>query len=76
MGRGILIAVMLALLAAAVYVGYAGWTRGSSVELPPEAYVALGLGTLLTLLVGCGLMALVFYSARKGYDEPSEREKR
>jgi hypothetical protein len=25
------------------------------------------------LVVGCGLMALVFYSSRKGYDEPSQR---
>jgi hypothetical protein len=27
-------------------------------------------------VVGIGLMALVFYSSRKGYDAPAERERR
>jgi hypothetical protein len=27
------------------------------------------LGLLFSLLVGCGLMALMFYSSRHGYDE-------
>jgi adenylate cyclase len=30
--------------------------------------IALALGISLTLLLGVGLMALVFYSARKGFD--------
>jgi hypothetical protein len=30
------------------------------------------LGTLLSLVVGGGLMALVFYSAHKGYDDRIE----
>ena len=43
-------------------------------ELDPEigltfGYVALFAGIVFSLLVGCGLMALVFYSNRKGYDE-------
>jgi hypothetical protein len=25
-------------------------------------------------IIGCGLMALVFYSNRKGYDEPPQSE--
>lgn len=37
-----------------------------------HGWIALGLGTALTLLVGGGLMALVFYSARKGYDDRIE----
>jgi hypothetical protein len=28
------------------------------------------LGVLVSLGVGFGLMALIFYSSRKGYDEP------
>jgi len=27
------------------------------------------LGVVLSLAVGCGLMALLFYSSRHGYDE-------
>lgn len=34
-----------------------------------HGWIALALGTLLSLAVGGGLMALTFYSARKGYDD-------
>ncbi len=30
----------------------------------------MALGVLASLGVGFGLMALIFYSSRKGYDEP------
>jgi hypothetical protein len=28
------------------------------------------LGIVFSIVVGCGLMALVFYSSRRGYDVP------
>ena len=34
------------------------------------------LGVVLSLVVGCGLMALVFYSSRHGYDEPHPPDER
>lgn len=34
-----------------------------------HGWIALTLGTVLSLAVGGGLMALVFHSARKGYDD-------
>lgn len=37
-----------------------------------HGWIALSLGTFLSLAVGGGLMALVFYSARKGYDDRIE----
>lgn len=69
MGTTILIAALLALLAAAGAVAYAGWTLHGDVDIPATAYVAMGLGIAFSLIVGIGLMALVFYSHRKGYDE-------
>jgi hypothetical protein len=30
----------------------------------------MALGVIVSLAVGFGLMALIFYSSRKGYDEP------
>jgi hypothetical protein len=30
----------------------------------------MALGVVVSLAVGFGLMALIFYSSRKGYDEP------
>lgn len=40
-----------------------------------HGWVALALGTLFSLALGGGLMALVFYSARKGYDDRIEIDK-
>lgn len=40
-------------------------------EVPAAGYVALVLGVVFSLVVAVGLMALVFYSSRKGYDEPA-----
>jgi hypothetical protein len=37
-----------------------------------HGWIALTLGTVLSLAVGGGLMALVFHSARKGYDDRIE----
>jgi hypothetical protein len=43
--------------------------------LTTHGWIALSLGTVLSLLVGGGLMALVFYSARAGYDDRVSVEK-
>ena len=41
-----------------------------------HGYIAMALGTFFALLIGIGLMALVFYSSRAGYDEPPQLIKR
>jgi hypothetical protein len=63
---------MLAIPAGAIYTAYEGWNAHGPIETPASLDAALILGTIFTLVVGCGLMALVFYSSRKGYDEPSQ----
>ena len=45
------------------------WTEVSGPPIPPVGYAAMIMGVVLSLLVGCGLMALLFYSSRHGYDE-------
>lgn len=62
---GILAAVMFGVLT--------GWDASA---MSIHGWIALTLGTLLSLAVGGGLMALVFYSARKGYDDRIEIERR
>jgi hypothetical protein len=42
--------------------------------MPAIGYVAMTLGVMFSLVVGFGLMGLLFYSSRHGYDEPSERQ--
>jgi hypothetical protein len=60
---------LLALLAASLWYAYGLWTAVDAPEMPAGLYVAMGLGILFSIVVGSGLMALVFYSSRRGYDE-------
>jgi hypothetical protein len=73
MGAWILIGAMLAILAGAIYTAYQGWNAHGPIDTPASLDIALAFGAVFTLIVGCGLMALVFYSSRRGYDEPSRR---
>lgn len=64
----LLVVVLGALLAAALFM----MVRGFSVieaELTWPIWIAMGLGVSLTALIGGGLMFLMFYSARHGYDD-------
>ncbi len=69
-GSWTILIVLLSLLAAAAAVLYLGWTLGKDADVPASGYVAMALGVVVSLGVGFGLMALIFYSSRKGYDEP------
>ena len=69
LARWTVIGVLCALLVAACILGYRGWTS-TDTQVPEAGYVALVLGVVFSLVIGAGLMALVFYSSRKGYDEP------
>jgi hypothetical protein len=72
LGGWIAISVLCLLLGVALYVLYEGWTAHSGgIELPDWGYALLGVGVLFGLVIGCGLMALAFYSSRYGYDEPT-----
>jgi len=61
-------AALLALLGLAGLMAYQGLMVGT-VGVPAFGYVAMALGVLFSLII-IGLMALVFYSSRSGYDEP------
>ena len=69
---GLIISVLLALLGVAIWWAVHAWTSLGEVEMSVHGYVAMILGIIFSLLVGCGLMALVFYSNRRGYDEPPD----
>jgi hypothetical protein len=68
----ITISVLLALLIGATYVGYVGWNL-TDVAMPLTGYVAMGLGIVFSIILGAGLMGLMFYSSRHGYDEPPSK---
>jgi hypothetical protein len=68
-GTLVALAVLLGLLAGAVYAMVAVWTHIDA-KMSVHGWIALALGVVLSLAVGIGLMALVFISSRRGYDEP------
>src|ERR1700742_4430885 len=70
MGSWAILLVLLLLLAGTVAAIYLGWRLASGTDVPASGYVAMAFGVIVSLGVGFGLMALIFYSSRKGYDEP------
>jgi hypothetical protein len=69
-GSWIILIVLLSLLIATGVIIYRGWTLGDGPDVPAFGNAAMAFGVIVSLTVGFGLMALVFYSSRKGYDEP------
>ena len=72
MRRLFIIIPSAALLAVALWFAVYSWNAIEGPPIPATGYVALWLGISFTLLVGCGLMALLFYSSRHGYDAPPQ----
>ncbi len=60
--------ILVALLAFAVWYGVAGWYALGDVNVSFFGWVALIVGSLVTVVIGAGLMALVFYSSRHDMD--------
>jgi len=69
MKTALVIFVLLALLG--VTVGWAvwGWEQTAGTAMGFHGWLAVILGVVFTIIVGCGLMGLMFYSSRYGYDE-------
>ncbi len=63
------VVTLLALLAASIWYAWGLWNAVDAPDMPAGLYAAMILGVLFSIIVGCGLMALVFYSSRRGYDE-------
>lgn len=63
-----IIALLGFLVAAIVYAVHA-WNAMSGVEVSPLGWLFMVLGVVLTIVVGGGLMALLFYSSRHNYDQ-------
>lgn len=61
---------LFAILAAALWFASRAFTSIQGPPMPAVGYVAMTLGVVFSLLVGFALMALLFYSSRRGYDEP------
>jgi hypothetical protein len=69
-GRWATILILGAFLISAIVGAYFGWMSAPDTVVPTFGYVALILGSVFSLVVGAGLMWLIFYSSRHDYDEP------
>jgi hypothetical protein len=65
----ITVTVLLALLGATVAVAVWAWGEIGEVAIGWHGLIALGLGAGFSFLLGAGLMALMFFSSRRGYDD-------
>jgi hypothetical protein len=72
MNRWVVGGVALGLLGLALWASHLAWEE-VQVDVPAWAWLAMAAGAAMSLLVGGGLMTLIFYSSRKGYDEPPQR---
>jgi hypothetical protein len=62
------ILVMVGVLGWACWYAVSAWTAMRGVAISTLGWVFMGVGALVTFLVGAGLMALVFYSSRHDMD--------
>ena len=71
-GQIFLIAAMLGMLGLAGFGIAWAWNGTREVAMDENGWIALGLGSFFSLVIGCGLMALMFFSSRHGYDEAAD----
>jgi hypothetical protein len=70
MGAKLLLSSLLVLALAALIFAVVGWNTAATDEpLSGHILIALAVGSILSLAVGIGLMSLVFYSSRQGFDD-------
>jgi hypothetical protein len=67
----VVIAALIVAIVVVISVGNWNFIGNSGIDL--NGWIALILGVIVTLAVGIGLMALVFISNRRGYDEPPDK---
>ena len=72
--KSLIIATLLGLLALALWVAYREWLLVADISMPLWAWALMGVGVAITILAGVGLMALMFYSSRMGYDEAAHQD--
>jgi len=70
-----LVLSLFVLLAISVWWAASLWMSVEGPPMPAGGYVAMWLGIAFSLVIGCGLMMLMFYSSRYGYDERARGER-
>ena len=71
-GQTVLAVVLILILILTVVWGVSAWNAADGAAMGKHGWIALILGTFFSLLIGCGLMALMFFSSRSGHDEAAD----
>lgn len=71
-GSYAIIAILLGLFVYTIVIADRAWTFAGEADVSAAGYIAMVFGVLFSLIVGIGLMGLLFYSSRAGYDEPAK----
>ncbi len=66
--------VLIPLLAATVGVCVWSWDQLGDTDIGVHGMIALVFGVVVAMAVGVGLMGLVLYSSRHGYDDTAGRD--
>lgn len=69
MNTGSIVLLALAALAAIGGLSAYTWIAMGDVEISWIGLLAMGLGVVFSLALGIGLMALVYFSNKRGYDD-------
>jgi hypothetical protein len=64
------IAVAVVAMVVVIVIAVGNWRSIGETGIDASGWIALTLGVLVTVALGVGLMALVFISNRRGYDDP------
>ena len=70
----LIIIILLGLFAATVWYGVRVWSATS--PMPTHGYIAMALFAVVAIAIGSGLIALMYYSQRKGYDDAPHSHRR
>jgi hypothetical protein len=62
------LAILGACLGGAVWFAFYGWTLVDGTDISEAGMIALLLGVVFSMALGAGLMALLFWSHRQGFD--------
>lgn len=69
------VAIAVAVVASVAIVIILFWNQLGASQISPVGWLALGFGVLATLALGIGLMALMFISNRRGFDDPGHGDR-
>ncbi|HEY4142090.1 MAG TPA: hypothetical protein VGM57_11790 [Pseudolabrys sp.] len=68
-GAIFLIVILMVFLGLTFYAMVIGWNSAGDVEMSGLVIGWMVAGSIAALVIGCGCMFLLFYSARRGFDE-------